>query len=489
MSVLAAAVAVALAAPTASDRGADTLVVGILADPVSLEPHRATDVVSAAIVANVCEPLVRFRDGVRPEAALATTWATSDSRSWTFTLREGVRFHDGTPLDADAVVANLDSLRRERAFPGKAERAGRYVVTITLDKPNAALLATLSQPFYSLQSPAGLGQGRPVGTGPFRLASAQPGDYELLASPEYWGGAPRLKRVAVRRLRNQDALVAALLKGDVDVTLSVGQEQIARLRESPDIAIESQTGLNIAFLSLNDDRPPFSDRRVRQAIGRAIDRDVLVGRILGSHGVPARNPIPPSLLGYSAWTKELILDRPGARRLLAEAGFAHGFDTTLLAVDSPRPYMPTPLRLAAHLKDDLAEVGIRARLVEAPNWPAYVDRGSRGDYDMMVLGWQADTTDPNDFLSALVASESIGTTNRSRYRSAAMDALLKRGRMVADVEERLAIYRDAQELFQHDLPWVPLYHVAIFTASRRAVRGLSLGPTGVLRYDRVWKAE
>ena len=109
---------------------------------------------------------------------------------------------------------------------------------------------------------------------------------------------------------------------------------------------------------------------------------------------------------------------------------------------------------------------------------------------MAVYGWQADTTDPNDFLSALLASESIGTTNRSRYRSPSMDALLKRGRMGSDLpEERLAAYREAQELFQRDMPWVPLYHVSAFTACRRSVRGLTVASTGVLRYDKAWKAQ
>lgn len=470
--------------------GADTLTVGILADPVSLDPHRATDLVSEAIVANVCETLVRLRaDGTRTEAALATTWATRDSRSWTITLRQGVRFHDGTPLDADAVVANVENLRRERSFPGRAERAGAHVVTITLDQPNSALLATLSQPFFSMQSPGQLGHARPVGTGPFRFNPGPDGTVELLANRSYWGGAPRLARVVFRRLPNEDALVAALLGGAVDVTSAVGQDRMAQLREEADITLDSRIGQNLAFLSLNDERAPFSDRRVRQAIARAIDRDGLVKRILGGHGEPARNPLPPSLFGYGTATKGLPLDREAARRLLDEAGHPGGFETTLLTVDSPRPYMPAPLRLAAHVRDDLAQVGIKARLQRVDTWSDYVARASRGDYDMAVLGWQADSTDPNDFLSALLASESVGATNRSRYRSAAMDALLKRGRMALGAEARLAIYREAQELFQWDMPWVPLYHVAVFTAYHRSVRGLSIRASGIPRYDKVWKAD
>jgi peptide/nickel transport system substrate-binding protein len=470
----------------------DTLVVGTLADPLSLEPHRATDLLSAAIIANVCETLVRYRaDGTRPEASLATAWANEHGRVWTFTLREGVRFHDGTPLDADAVVANLDNLRRERGFPGRAHRVGPRVVSITLDRPNAALLATLSQPFFSLQSPRELARGatgRPVGTGPFRFRSSSGGLVELTPNWTYWAGAPRLGGIVFRRFRREESLAAALLSGEVDVSSAVGFQRLPHLRASPDIALHSKTGLNIAFLSLNNERRPLDDRRVRQAIASAIDRPALVSRFLGGHGLPARNPLPPSLWGYSARTKDLTLDRAAARRLLSEAGFPEGFDVTLLTVDAPRPYLPAPLAEAAQIRDDLARVGIRVTIRQVPTWAEYLETAGRGEYDMAVMGWQADTMDPNDFLSTLLASESVGATNRSRYRSTAMDALLKRGRRGGGPAERLGAYADAQALFQRDMPWVPLYHVSIFWAARRGVRGLAVDSTGLLRYDKTWKA-
>jgi peptide/nickel transport system substrate-binding protein len=472
----------------------DTLVVGSLSDPVSLEPHRATDLVSAAIISNVCETLVRWkRDGSRAEAALATTWATVDNRAWTFTLREGVRFHDGVPLDADSVVDNFEHMQREGLFHGSAARVGPHIVAITLEKPNAALLATLSQPFLSLQSPTALrhrtGAVLPVGTGPFRLASAEPGLVELVANTGYWGGKPRLSRVLFRRFPNEDALVSALVKGEADVSSAVGQDRVEALRKNPSLFLDSTTGLNIAFLSINNERPPFTDVRVRQALARAVDRDALVRGILGGHGMPARNALPPLLWGYNPRSRELVLDRPMARKLLEEAGLPRGFSTTLLAVTSPRPYMPAPLRLAGSIRNDLAELGIEARVLEIPTWAEYVARASQGNYDLAVMGWQADTADPNDFLSALLSADSIGATNRSRYRSPAMDALLKRGRRTTHAEERLQVYREAQELFQKDMPWVPLYHVSLFTAYRRAVRGLVTGNTGILRYEKTWKTD
>ena len=466
------------------------MVVGLLASPPSLDPHRATDLVSAAIVSNVCEGLVRPRQGGgRPEPALATTWATVDNRSWTFTLRAGVRFHDGTPLDADAVVKNLERLRRGAGVRG-AGRARRAPDRLDHAREAERCVAGDALPaVLHVPEPARARRRERIRSGPDPSASrgTRAGQVLLSANPAYWGGPPRVASVVFERHPGEDSLVAALLAGAVDVTTAIGQRRLDALRGEPRVALDSQTGLNLALLSVNNERPPFADRRVRQALARAVDRDELVTRVLGGHGEPARNPLPPSLWAYAPRTKELVRDLPAARRMLAEAGFPGGFDVTLLAVDSPRPYLPDPLRVASLVRDQLAGAGIRVRLDQARSWPEYLARGSSGDYEMAVFGWQADSTDPNDFLLALLASESVGSTNRSRYRSPEMDALLKRGRMAAGVQERRSIYEEAQRLFQRDMPWVPLYHVSVFTAYGRWVQGLTLGPTGVVRYDRVWK--
>lgn len=468
----------------------DTLVVGMVGDPVSLDPHRATDVVSAAIVGNVCEPLVRYStDGTRAEPALATAWATRDARHWTLTLRQGVRFHDGAAFDADAVLANIARIARVRAFPGVAQRAGSHVVTIVLDRPNAALLATLSQPFFAMQSPREIARGGalPVGTGPFRLTEMRSTGVQLEANREYWRGAPRLRRLAFPRFADGRALFAALMAGQVDVAPAVGHESVEALRARDDVLLRARGGDNIAFLSLNNERPPLNDRRVRQAIAQAFDREGLVSRILGGHGEPARNPLPPALWGYARRTSALVLHRAGARRLLKEAGYPRGFSTGILVSDSARPYNPDPIGLARALADALGQIGIAVRTERAPSWSALLERAARGDYAMAVLGWQADTPDPNDFLSVLLGSEFIGATNRSRYRSAAMDDLLKQGRRGDDQRERGVSYRQAQALFRRDMPWIPLFHVSVFTVHRRDVQDLVIGPTGIPRYDRVWK--
>jgi ABC-type transport system substrate-binding protein len=470
---------------------ADTLVVGTLADPASLAPHQATDLVAAEIVANVCETLVRVRPGsLRPEGVLATTWASPNLRVWTFTLRQGVRFHDGALLDADAVVGNLEHLRRERSFPGRAERVGPNVVQISLERPNVALLSTLSQPFFAMQSPRrldGPGSDVPVGTGPFRLAGSRPGTVELVAFEGHWAGSPRTRHLVFQRFSSEQALAAALDAGDADVSSAIGPAGAARLRAAAGVTLDSQTGLNLIYLAVNNERPPFADLRVRRALSRGIDRPGLVREVLAGHAEPAHTVLPPALFGHDSRTRELVLDRDSARRLLAAARLPEGFETTLAVPPAPRPYLLEPLKVAARLRDDLARVGVAVRLREAATWTEHVRLTSRGDFDLALLGWQADTLDPNDFLTALLDSGSIGTTNRSRYRSATMDGLLKQARMDSAPAGRLALYREAQDLFHKDMPFVPLYHSSVFTVHRRDVRGLVVGSAGILRYDKAWK--
>jgi ABC-type transport system substrate-binding protein len=310
---------------------------------------------------------------------------------------------------------------------------------------------------------------------------------ELAAFDEHWAGSPRVRRLVFRRYSDEGALARALSSGEADVSSAIGPGSAGALRADPAVTLDSQTGLNLIYLAVNNERAPFDDARVRRALSRAIDRAALAREVLGGHAETAHTALPPTLFGHDTRARELVLDRDAARRLLAAARLPEAFETTLTVSQAPRPYLLDPLRVAARLRDDLAGVGLTVRLREVATWTEQVGLTTRGDFDLALLGWQADTLDPNDFLTALLDSGSIGTTNRSRYRSPAMDGLLKRARMDSAPGTRLTLYRQAQELFQQDMPFVPLYHSSVFTAHRREVRGLVVGPTGILRFDKAWK--
>jgi ABC-type transport system substrate-binding protein len=228
---------------------------------------------------------------------------------------------------------------------------------------------------------------------------------------------------------------------------------------------------------------------VRLALARALDRSALVDEVLKGHGEPAHTPLPPALFPDDSRSRTLVLDPDRARRLLGRAGVSPGFAPTLAVSSAPRPYLPEPRRLAEMVRDALAAIGLEPRIREVETWSEHVELTRRGDFDMALLGWQADTLDPNDFLTVLLDSASIGTTNRSRYRSREMDRLLKRARMERATQMRDALYRRAHSLFQEDMPFVPLYHASVFTARRQQVHGLVTSPTGLLSYGQAWKAE
>jgi dipeptide transport system substrate-binding protein len=208
--------------------------------------------------------------------------------------------------------------------------------------------------------------------------------------------------------------------------------------------------------------------------------------MLGGHADAADGVLPPALHGHDAHSRELVLDREAARRLLAAAAVPKGTTLTLTVSRSPRPYLAEPLAAARRLRADLGTIGLSVHLREVQTWGEQVALTSSGAFELALLGWQADTLDPNDFLTALLDSASIGTTNRSRFRSRDMDSLLKRARLDS-VPARVTLYRQAQALFQREMPFVPLLHSSVFTAHRREVLGLVAGPTGLLRYDKAWK--
>ncbi len=403
-----------------------------------------------------------------------------------------MRFQDGASLDADAVVGNLEHLRRERAFPGRAERVGPHLVQITLDRPNAALLSTLSQPFFAMQSPrrlAGPGSEQPVGTGPFRLDAARPGRVELSAFDGHWAGAPRLRRLVFRRFADEEALAQALVSGEADVSSAIGPDPggpaARRARAHPRLADRPQPHLPRRQQRARARSPTraCAGRSPAPSTGRAS-----CARSSEGHAEPAHTALPPTLFGHDTRARELVLDRDAARRLLAAARVPEGFETTLTVSRAPRPYLLEPLRVAARLRDDLARVGV----VRAPARGGDLDR-ARGPHLARGLRPRAARLagrhprperlpDRAARLGLHRHHEPHPLPQPGHGRPAEARPHGQRARCT-----RLALYREAQELFQKDMPFVPLYHSSVFTAHRRDVRGVVIGPTGILRFDKAWK--
>jgi peptide/nickel transport system substrate-binding protein len=503
-----------LAAVACGSRESHTLVFGRGGDSVGLDPALETDGESFKVCDNIYETLVRFRrEDTQVEPCLAERWNVSeDLLTWTFHLRQGVSFHDGTQLDADAVVFSLARQfqpehpyhRVEGAFQywnsmsmseivRNVRKLDDYTVAIDLFRPNAPFLSNLAMNFCAIVSPAAVRKHgpdyprHPVGTGPFQFVDWIKDDRIVLErNAAYWGTPPKLKRLVFQSIPENSVRLIALSQGSIDGMDNLVPDFVGSISSNPKLRLLSQPGMNVGYLAMNMDRQPFHLLKVRQAINHAVNKQSLVDNLYQGLGVPAVNPIPPTMWGYREETEGYAHDPGLARRLLSEAGYPNGFKTTLWAMPVPRPYMPQPLKIAQAIQADLQAVGIEAEIVSF-EWGTYLDKVQRGQHDMALLGWTGDNGDPDNFLYVLLdkSATQFPANNIAFYRSEPLHEILVAAQLEVDTDRRAALYREAQEIVHQDAPWVPLVHSAQTAAFGRDVQGFSLHPTGSKWFENV----
>lgn len=511
---LAAGAAMALLAACAPvDVPDDVLVVGQIAEPRALDPHVATSLNDFRILGNVCEGLVRFRDGsLEIEPALAERWTVSDDgRSYTFHLRPGVRFHDGTRVDADAVRRSFERLLREEhpahdpgPFPlafffeavREVEAVDAHTVVFHLHQPFAPLLANLAYPTGFVVSPAAVerqGEGfrrAPVCSGPFRFASWDARRRVVLErNPDYWEGAPRLRQVVFRPLTDPHTRVTELVAGDVDLLAEVSPDSVSALEASPEFRIHRAVGPHLWFLILNTRSGPFADRRVRLAANLAIDREALVRQVLQGTAEVAAGPVPEAF----TWASDPALgpypyDPERARALLEEAGYADGVDVLFIAPQGGSG-MLDPVMMATAIQANLADVGLRAR-IRTFEWNSYLARVNSGleEADMAEMAWMTNDPDTLPYLALRRAAwPEQGGFNSGYYARPEVDAWIEAARREPDREVRAALYRRIEQAVHEDAPWVVVASWNQAIAARSAVQGFQAEPSFFLDLRDVWK--
>lgn len=499
-------------------RRGGTFAFGRGADAVSLDPADVTDGESVKVVTNVFDGLVVYEPGTtRVQPCLATSWTTSeDGLTWTFELREGVTFHDGTPLDAAAVAFSFERQRDpahpfhqgefvywhdQFSFVTKVEVAGPRTVVFRLDRPFVPFLTSLAMFTASIVSPAAFEQARaagkdpahhPVGTGPFRFVEWRRGEAVVLeAFDGHWAGRPHLDRLVFRVVPDNNTRLALLRKGELQAMDGVNLADVAQVVAEAGVRVLGQPGMNVAYLALNCQKAPFTDARVRRAVALALDRERIARSLYYGLATPARNPMPPTVWGHADGVAIPAPDREAAKALLAEAGFAQGLDTELWTMTNPRPYMPQPDKLAQYVKAALAQVGIRVTIVPK-EWASYLQEVQGGEHPMCFLGWTGDTGDPDNFLYVLLDRENTkkgSASNYSFYTGEAVHEALVAARVERDPAARAALYAKAQEQIAADVPMVPLVHTTQIALLGPKVRGYRLYPTGDVRLRGTWLAE
>ena len=484
--------------------GRQTITVAVGADAVRLDPPDMTDNLSETVLRHIMDGLVEFDEQLNIKPALAERWEISkDGKDVTFYLRRGVRFHDGTPFNAQAVKANFDrilngQLRRTSLYApyvDSVEVRGPYTVVFHLKAPFGAFLHHLAHGAGLIQSPAAIerwgdkvGQ-HPVGTGPYRFVEWVPGDHITLeANPDYWRGRPKTDRIVFRVVPEDATRVFQLQTGEADVITWVPPSEVPRLQGAAETNVIVADSLRVIYLGFNTLRRPFDDPRVRQAVNYAINKELIVSQVLGGFARVSDSPMAPKVNGYCS-TGGYPYNPEKARQLLREAGYPNGLDVTLWA---PQGRYLKDYETAVAIQAMLQQVGIRAQL-RTFEWATYLRNifdvpKDQATYQMYLLGWAPSTGDADWVLRPMFHSSAHPPgDNASYYANPAVDRLIEQGMRISDPARRAQVYCQAQKLITADAPWAYLHVLQQIVGVRANVEGVKVLPIEIVLVKDAWK--
>ena len=493
-----------------------TLIWGRGGDSVTLDLAQATDGESIKAGIQIYENLVKFgNNSMKIEPQLATSWSVSpDGLTWTFHLRKGVTFQDGTPFDAHAVYESFDRIidpqnpyhaygkwRYMSLSLGMVKQVkviDKYTVALVTKKPYAPLLNNLALWLCPIVSPKALAEYKdqigqhPVGTGPFKFVKWIKDDQIILErNDHYWGKKPKLDRIILKSIPESSARLMALQSGTVDIADDLDPDSIALVKKDPKLAVIERPSINVGYLAMNCQKPVFKDVRVRQAINYAIDKQTLIKTIFHGLAIPAVNPYPPTIWGYDKAIKPYPYDPAKAKKLLKEAGFDHNQTLELWAMPVSRAYMPEPVRTAELIQAYLAAVGVKVKIVRY-DWGTYLQKTANGEDDMCMLGWLGGNADPDNFLYGLLSADTAktpGAANVALWKNAEFTSLVKKAQGIFNNAERAKYYKKAQVIFHKEAPWVPLAHSTIARCYNKRLHDVPLRPNGLNSFQMVWKSK
>lgn len=485
----------------------DMLIFGRGNDSTSLDPSTITDGESLAVTKNIYDTLVDYGEqDTTIHEMLAVDWDVSDDGlTYTFQLREGVKFHDGTDFNAEAVKFNFDRWKE-----GDAETAPYYVsmfgegedsvikevkaedeltVVFTLNRPQAPFLQNIAMDPFGIASPTAVkeqgeafGQN-PVGTGAYVFKEWKPNEtITLEKNPDYWDeGKPELNTVIFQVIPDNAARLTALKTGEIDLMDGLNPSDIEGIEASEDLQIILRPPMNVGYLGFNVETAPFDDPKVRQALNHAVDKQSIIDSFYAGNADPAVNPMPDVIPGYNDEIEPYAHDPEKAKELLAEAGYEDGFDMTLWAMPNPRPYMPEPQKIAEAIQAQFANVGVNAE-VKTMEWATYLDKAAKGELEAFMLGWTGDNGDADNFLYALLDKESIGSNNYSYYANDKLHDILIEAQSEPDQDKRSELYKEAQVIIHEDAPWIPLVYAKPALAASASLKDFKPHPTGSDRF-------
>lgn len=503
----AAMLAAAMSLPASAVMAAD-LKVGMNAEPSAIDPHYHNLGPNNAMAQNIFSRLIEQDEKQRLNPGLALSWKPIDDLTWEFKLRKGVKFHDGTPFTADDVIFTFERAPNVPNSPssfgtytkGKtAVKIDDFTVQFKTKKPYPLMPQDVSNvSIISVKSAKGattadFNSGKATnGTGPFKFVKWVPGDViELTKNADYWGAKSEWDNVTIKTIKSGPGRVAALLAGDVDFIDNVPPTDISRLKKEANIQLSQGISNRVIYLHMDqfrEDSPfatakdgskiknPLLDVRVRRAISKAINRDLIVDRVMEGVAVPAGQLLPDGFFGVSPNMPPEKYDPDGAKKLLAEAGYPDGFKLT---IHGPNDRYINDAKIAEAIAQMLSAIGVETSPVTMPK-AVYFKRASRGgankspEFSFVLVGWGAGTGEASSPLKSLLhtydKSQGFGSSNRGRHSDPATDKMIEDALATVDDKKRSDLLIKATELaVGQRLGIIPLHYQVNTWAARKGI--------------------
>lgn len=464
----------------------DTVVWAQGADITSLDPHVGKETVAVQVTDQIFDTLtvVNAETG-ELEPSIAESWEQTNETTYIFHIRKGIKFHDGSTLTAEDVKFSLDRAIASSAvsyivnFIDKVTVIDENTVEIVTKAPYAPTLRNLSVPFSAIVPKAVVEKDEaafiqnPIGSGPFKFVEWKQGDSATLtAFDEYWGGAPATKNLVMKVIPEAAQRTIALETGEIDLAYDILPNDLSKIKDNSDLTLYEAPSLTCFYISMNMNKKPFDDPKVREAINIAIDRQLIIDTIASGSGEAADAIIAPAVYGYfSPGAYEYNPEK--AKQLLAEAGYANGFETSIWVNDNQ-----IRVEVCQAIQAMLQEVGIKAK-VEVLEFGKFIADSSAGKHDMGYFGWVTSTTDADYTYYSLEHSSQQGAAgNRSFINDPEVDALIEKGRTSADSSVRLKAYEDLAIKLKEINNNAPIYYSTITAGSSAKVEGFVMDPIG-----------
>jgi dipeptide transport system substrate-binding protein len=370
-------------------------------------------------------------------------------------------------------------------------------VKFVLNKPESPFIANMAMDFAAIHSkeymdammeaktPEMVDQV-PIGTGPFSFAGYEK-DSKIVykANPDYFRGKQPIDTLVFSITTDQAVRTAKLQGGECHVAPYPAPADIPMLQADPNLQVLQQEGLNVGYLAFNVTKKPFDDKRVRQALNMAIDKDAIISAVYQAAGKPAKNPIPPTIWSYDDSIPAYPYDVEKAKALLSEAGVSN-LSTDLWYMPVQRPYNPDAKKIAELMQADLAKIGITAEL-KTFEWGEYRKRLQAGEHQMGLLGWTGDNGDPDNFMGVLLSCGSAreGGQNIAKWCNEDFTKLIDEAKQTADQAKRSELYAKAQAIFHEEAPWLPIAHSVVYMPMSKKVSGYKVHPLGTHIFEGV----